>query len=86
METAAFIGLVAGVLTSIASLPQLVKVIREKDVESLSWVTSSILLLGLASWVWYGFLRHDLPVILSNGVACLINCVLITCIFLYRKK
>ncbi|MDF2553937.1 MAG: hypothetical protein K0R77_3212 [Chryseobacterium sp.] len=80
------LGIVAGVLTSVAMIPQLIKVIREKNVEDLSWVMIIVLITGLSSWVWYGIMRDELPIILSNAFAVLVNLTLLVCYILFRKK
>lgn len=80
------LGIVAGILTSVAMLPQLVKVIKEKDAENLSWIMLSILITGLSLWVWYGFLKDELPIILSNAFAVLVNLTLLVCFFIFKKK
>lgn len=80
------LGLVAGGITSVAMLPQLIKVIREKDVGDLSWVMILFLISGLSLWVWYGILKEELPIILSNGFAVLVNICLLVFYLIYRKK
>lgn len=80
------LGIVAGFLTSIAMIPQLIKVIKEKNVEDLSWVMILVLICGLSLWVWYGFIQDELPIILSNAVAVLVNLTLFICYLLFRKK
>lgn len=80
------LGLIAGGITSVAMLPQLIKVIREKDVEDLSWVMIAVLLTGLSLWVWYGVLKDELPIILSNAFAVLVNLCLLIFYLLYRKR
>jgi MtN3 and saliva related transmembrane protein len=80
------LGIIAGILTSISMIPQLVKVIREKDAENLSLVMLSILITGLSLWVWYGFLKDELPIVLSNAFAVLVNLTLLGCFFIFKKK
>lgn len=80
------LGLIAGVITSVAMLPQLIKVIREKNVEDLSLVMVFVLIIGLSLWVWYGMLRKELPIILSNAFAVLVNIALLICYIIYSKK
>ena len=79
-----FLGIVAGVLTSVSMIPQLVKVIKEKDAENLSWVMLLVLITGLSLWVWYGFLKDELPIILSNAFAVLVNITLLICFFIFK--
>lgn len=80
------LGIVAGFLTSIAMIPQLIKVIKEKNVEDLSWVMILVLICGLSLWVWYGFIQDELPIIISNSFAVLVNFTLFICYLLFRKK
>lgn len=80
------LGIVAGVLTSVSMIPQLIKVIKKKNVEDLSWVMISILICGLSLWVWYGILQNELPIILSNAFAVLVNLTLLVCFVIFRKK
>lgn len=80
------LGIVAGFLTSIAMIPQLIKVIKEKNVEDLSWVMILVLICGLSLWVWYGFIQEELPIIISNAFAVLVNLTLFICYLLFRKK
>ncbi len=67
------IGIAAGVLTSVSMLPQLFKMIREKNSENISIGMLILLLVGLCGWVYYGTLRKDLPVIITNALAVAIN-------------
>lgn len=80
------LGIVAGFLTSVAMIPQLIKVIKEKNVEDLSWVMILVLICGLSLWVWYGFIQDELPIIISNAFAVLVNLTLFICYLLFRKK
>lgn len=80
------LGLIAGGLTSIASMPQLIKVIKTRNVEDLSWLMLVILITGLSLWVWYGILQDELPIILSNAFAVLVNVSLLSCYLLFRDK
>ncbi|MDR6406045.1 MULTISPECIES: SemiSWEET transporter [Chryseobacterium] len=80
------LGIVAGILTSISMIPQLVKVIKEKDAENLSWLMLLVLITGLSLWVWYGFIKDELPIILSNAFAVLVNVTLLICFFIFKKS
>ncbi|WHF52476.1 SemiSWEET transporter [Chryseobacterium gotjawalense] len=80
------LGLAAGIITSVAMLPQLIKVLKEKDVEDLSLLMMLFLITGLSLWVWYGFLKDELPIILSNAFAVVVNIILLISYFIYRKK
>jgi MtN3 and saliva related transmembrane protein len=80
-----YVGIVSGILTGISLLPQLIKVIREKKSESVSLVTLIVLLAGLSGWVWYGILKEDWPIIITNSFSFLTNSAIIILSLLYRK-
>ncbi|WP_312398428.1 SemiSWEET transporter [Chryseobacterium sp.] len=80
------LGIIAGIFTSLAMLPQLIKVIKEKNAEDLSSIMLIVLITGLSLWVWYGFIKNELPIILSNAFAVILNITLLTCCFIFKKK
>jgi Uncharacterized conserved protein len=80
------LGIVAGILTSISMLPQLIKVLKEKNVDDLSPVMLLTLILGLSLWVWYGIMKSEAPIIYSNAFATLMNICLLVSYLIYRKK
>lgn len=84
MET--IIGTIAGILTSISMLPQLIKVIKEKEVENISWGMIVVLLSGVTLWVIYGILKMEWPIILSNAFSVVVNTTLLICYFSYRRN
>jgi len=71
------IGLTAGFLTGISMLPQLIKTIKEKKAENISPFMIIILIIGTGLWSYYGFLKEDLPIIISNSFSCLVNCMML---------
>lgn len=81
-----WIGIVAGVLTAVSMLPQLIKVIKEKHVEDLSVVMLLVLVAGLSMWVMYGFIRKDPPLIYTNMFSIAVNLALIFFRVKYSRK
>ncbi|OOQ61507.1 SemiSWEET family sugar transporter [Mucilaginibacter pedocola] len=69
MEFTEILGLVAGTLTSAASVPQIVKTTKQKKAAGISPFMFIVLLTGNALWVYYGFRRSDIPIIATNVVA-----------------
>lgn len=80
------LGLVAGGITSVAMMPQLIKVIKEKNAEDISVVMLLVLITGLSLWVWYGIVQNELPIILSNSFSVLVNITLLICCMMFKKK
>ena len=81
-----WVGIGAGICTGISLLPQLIKIIKEKKADAISWGMLIILLTGLGGWIWYGLLKSDLPIILTNCFSFLINTLIIIFSIRYRKK
>lgn len=70
------IGLVAGTLTSIAALPQLVKTIQSRQARDISIWQPLLISLGVALWLLYGILIWDIPLILANIIPLICNIAL----------
>jgi MtN3 and saliva related transmembrane protein len=74
MSTTAFtegIGFVAAACTTLAFVPQLVK-IRKQGGRDLSYVMLSVYLMGLGMWLVYGMRLHAPAVIAANAVGILV--------------
>lgn len=72
-----FIGTIAGIFTATSLLPQLIKVAKEKKADDISIPMLLVLFTGLAFWIWYGFLKNDWAVIITNIFSMLVNVVMI---------
>jgi MtN3 and saliva related transmembrane protein len=79
------LGLIAGTLTSIASVPQVIKVFKTKNTDDLSALMLVILISGLSLWVWYGLKKEELPIIISNAFAAILNIILLFCKLTFKK-
>lgn len=86
MTTTDYIGIVAGICTSISLLPQLIKIIREKNARDLSITYLVILLVGLMLWIWYGIRQEDMPIIATNAFATLLNVAILAVGIKYKKE
>ncbi len=71
-----WIGLIAGLLTSIAAIPQVVKTWRSRHARDLSIWQPLLLSAGVALWLFYGILINDMPLILSNITPLICNLLL----------
>lgn len=79
------LGLVAGTLTSIASVPQLVKTLRTRHARDISIWQPLLLSIGVALWMIYGKLIGDLPLMLANIVPLICNVMLTILKLRYRN-
>lgn len=79
------IGFIAGIFTTIAVLPQLIKSWQTKKVSNVSPVMFAILMIGVGLWVVYGVLKSDSPIILTNGTSFLLNTLMLILMLRYKK-
>lgn len=61
-------GLLAGMCTTAAFLPQVVKIFRTRKTEDISLGMYIILTIGILLWILYGWLNGDVPLMLANGI------------------
>lgn len=80
------LGLVAGVLTTIAYLPQLIKTWQSKSADDLSWSMLIILCLGIILWLVYGFSIHDIPIVAANIVTFMLASVILVLKIRYKQE
>lgn len=79
------LGLVAGICTTIAVLPQLLKAWRTKKVKDVSLGMYFVLITGLALWIVYGIIQKDFPIIATNGTAFILNSIMLWMLFRFGK-
>jgi MtN3 and saliva related transmembrane protein len=68
VESANAIGLLAGTLTTLAFVPQVVKIWKTKHARDLSLGMFAIFSSGVLLWLWYGIEIGATPVIVANAV------------------
>lgn len=81
-----YIGIFAGICTAVSLLPQLVKIMKDKKAEDISWFYLFILVTGLAGWVLYGFMKNDYPIIVTNIFSFSVNVLIIIFTRIYKKR
>jgi MtN3 and saliva related transmembrane protein len=68
MDTTTLLGFAAGFLTTIAFVPQVVKIWRSRSATDVSAPTFVAFTIGVALWLGYGILRQEPPIIIWNAV------------------
>ncbi|MCK5559292.1 MAG: hypothetical protein KAJ51_01820, partial [Thermoplasmata archaeon] len=65
-------GLIAGAVTSIGFIPQLIKGYRTKRLEDVSYFMPIVLAFGMTLWFIYGFFFKAIAIMAANafGVSC----------------
>jgi len=62
------VGYLAGTLTTVAFLPQVLRTYRTKSMGDIDGATLVAFTLGVILWIVYGVYVHSWPVIVANGV------------------
>jgi MtN3 and saliva related transmembrane protein len=84
MDRVTLIGLLAGGLTTLAFLPQLLKTWKSKSAEDISLVMLITFCTGVGLWLLYGFMIGALPVILANLVTLILGLAILFLKLKYR--
>jgi MtN3 and saliva related transmembrane protein len=80
-----WIGLLAGAITSIGFIPQLIKGYKTKRLDDVSYWMPLVLAIGMFLWLIYGIFRYDLAIIAANVFAISCNCSLLIMKKYYEK-
>ncbi len=67
LDPVSALGFAAGILTTIAFVPQLVKARKSRSTRDLSLPMFLIFTTGVLLWLLYGVVIRSLPVITANG-------------------
>ncbi len=80
------IGLIAGFLTTIGFVPQIVKGYRSKSMEDVSLLMPILITLGMLLWLFYGIWLDSLPIVVWNAVALSLNIIIIVTKLAYGRN
>lgn len=72
-----WLGLLAGTLTTISFVPQVLKTWKSRSAQDLSLGMFSLFTLGIALWLIYGFYLGALPVIITNLITLVLSLILL---------
>ncbi|MBU6420788.1 MAG: SemiSWEET transporter [Gammaproteobacteria bacterium] len=78
MNIPRIIGLTAATLTTLAFIPQVWRTLKTHDTRGISLGMYAIYTVGIALWLVYGLLIHDLVVTLANAVTLFLAAIILT--------
>ena len=79
-------GILAGVLTALAYIPQIAKILRTKSAKDLSYMMLFTYMTATACWIIHGIIFNSISMIIFNGIV-LLQIILITLMkYLVTKK
>lgn len=77
MDGIEILGLIAGALTTIAFVPQVIKTWKSKSAKDISLNMFLLFCTGVALWLIYGIITADFPIIIANAMTLLLAlCIL----------
>lgn len=79
-----WIGILAGALTTASFVPQVLRAWRTKSTGDLSLAMLLLFIGGLLSWLAYGVLLRETPIIIANAVTLLLAFTLLGLKIRYR--
>lgn len=72
-----WIGSVAGVLTTLAFVPQVVRTWRTRSTNDLSYGMLILFSAGVALWIMYGLALHAPSIVVANAVTFALSLILL---------
>lgn len=84
MDTTLIIGYIAGTLTTISFLPQVIRTWKMRETKDFSLAMLLLFATGILLWTVYGIRTESLPVILANVITFLLIMILLAMKIKYR--
>ena len=70
-------GYFAAILTTAAFLPQLIKTLKTKKADDISLTTLIMFIVGVLSWIIYGYKISSTPILLANLITLIFNLLIL---------
>jgi MtN3 and saliva related transmembrane protein len=86
MITNDLIGSVAGTLTTVSFLPQVLKTYRSRSAKDISLVMFLLFSLGVFLWLLYGLSIQSMPIIISNFITLVLSLSILVMKFWFGRK
>ena len=85
MSAAEVIGYLASACTTCSFIPQVVRILRTRDVAAISLPMYATYTVGIALWFAYGIAIVSYPVIVSNAVTLILSASVLFLKILYER-
>ncbi len=73
MSPSEYLGIIAGIFTTFAVVPQIIRVYKLKSAREISLIFTSSMLLGVAFWLVYGIMLGLMSLIIWNSIGIVLN-------------
>jgi len=78
------VGSIAGLLTTGAFVPQVIKVIKTKDTKALSLSMYLLQVIGITLWLVHGVIISDFALIGANGITLCLSLIILVYKIIYK--
>lgn len=85
METSSIIGLLAGLTTTFAFLPQIVKTYKTKETKNISMIMYVIYIVGVMMWFVYAYMIGETAILISNTFSFLFGLAMLVMKITYKN-
>tara|TARA_Y100001968_G_scaffold77939_1_gene69247 strand:+ start:1024 stop:1317 length:294 start_codon:yes stop_codon:yes gene_type:complete len=79
-------GFLAAALTTIAFLPQLIRTLKTRSADDISFLMLILFITGLLFWIIYGIKIDSRPIILANLITFSLNLSILILKILFKKN
>ena len=80
------IGLIAATFTTVAFIPQVLKIWKKHDASGVSVSMYVIMLIGICIWLYFGILIDSVAVVTANIISGILQLFIIIFTLTHRKK
>ena len=86
MSSSEYLGLAAGLLTTFALVPQIMRVYKLKSAREISLLYNTSMMLGIILWLVYGIVLDLISLIIWNSIGIVLNGWLLLAKFKYGRQ
>ena len=79
-------GYFAAILTTSAFLPQLIKTLKTKKADDVSLTTLMMFIIGVLSWIIYGYKISSAPILIANLITLSLNLLILISKIYFSKN
>ncbi|MEI8186869.1 MAG: SemiSWEET transporter [Chlorobiaceae bacterium] len=79
-----YLGYAAGIITTLAFLPQTVRIFRTRRTRDISLLWALSMNIGIILWLLYGIVKTDLPIIAANSITLVLLMIIFYCKIRYK--
>jgi MtN3 and saliva related transmembrane protein len=84
MQHYEYLGYAAGIITTLAFLPQAFRIFRTRQTRDISLLWALAMNTGIVLWLLYGIVKNDLPMIAANSITLLLLMIILFLKLRYR--